>query len=120
MKVRSNEPRQFGIQLLNALYIKTIGSHSAIASWFPIRRRAVAMVADCRLLLVLWSDNGNEHCQLQVHFFSVIHLVHLFITKVGGNIVAAIRGLSKWNIMEQNGTKWNILGAKKLTIVSSF
>jgi hypothetical protein len=28
MKVRSNEPRHIGIQLLNPLYIKTIGSHS--------------------------------------------------------------------------------------------
>ena len=93
---------------------------ASIASWFPIRRCAVAMVADCRLLLDLWSDNGNEHSQLQVLIFSVIHLVHLFITKVGGNNITAIRGLSKLNILEQNCTKSYIFCLKKLTAVRLF
>jgi hypothetical protein len=52
----------------------------------------------------LWSGNGNELYQLPVHIFSVIHLVHLFITKVWGYFATTISGLSKWNIMEQNGT----------------
>jgi hypothetical protein len=31
------------------------------------------MVFDCKLLVVLWSGNDNERCQLQVPICSVIH-----------------------------------------------
>jgi hypothetical protein len=54
------------------------------------------------LLVVLWSGNDNELYQLQVHIFSVIHFVHLFITKVWGYFATTIRGLSKPNKTEQN------------------
>ena len=61
------------------LQMKDISRHRIL---FPVIRVAVAMVTNCRLLVVLWSGNDNELYQLQVHIFSVIHLVHLFITKV--------------------------------------
>ena len=61
------------------LQVKDISRHRIL---FPVFRVAVAMVTNCRLLVVLWSGNDNELYQLHVHIFSVIHLVHLFITKI--------------------------------------
>jgi hypothetical protein len=40
---------------------------------FPVHRVADAMVTNCKLLIVLWSGNDNELCQLQVHICSFIH-----------------------------------------------
>jgi hypothetical protein len=72
---------------------------------------------NCKLLVVLWSGNENELYQLQVHIFSVIHLVHLFITKVWGYIATTIRGLSKQCISVQNSVKLCIFFIEKLTSV---
>jgi hypothetical protein len=93
------------LNYLNCLIQRTVTSERHFAPSHPVSGYPGGSPDGYReLLVVLWSGNDNELYQLQVHIFSVIHVVHLFITKVWGEKDMAIRGLSKLNIIEQNCT----------------
>jgi hypothetical protein len=64
LRLREASAKQ-GLGGIGSIVLYTSGSRVvSIASWFPVIRFADAMVADCKLLVDLWSENQNEHCQL--------------------------------------------------------